>query len=329
MAALSLIKEEFPPESTAFEYQWVVEDDQMAPKLTAVAVQKLIRSEKVDAVLQFGSVGGNVAKTFCEPAKIPMLAVCGSDVNIANGSFCFTSAVNAKLHVELFLETARALGVKKLALFSLQQQGVAVYRGEVLNLAANYGIEIVADEKFIFGERDFRTLWLRVEEKHPDLVLMQALDPEFSIALIQKKQISSPLKIASTGWLSAIHDITVAEGLWMSWVSPHFFESGFEAKICAQNPAIRNSYYAAYMHDCCLALITACENFAREHGGQKPSGAQLAQALRATKIDGAFGPLSFSPQGLMSIDSGGLWVVKEGKLVPTSFETLRAQAATP
>ena len=70
--------------STQYAYELIFEDDQLDPKMTASAVNKLIGVNKVDAIVSFGSGPGNVVGNIGEQNKVVHFGIA-SDPNVAKG----------------------------------------------------------------------------------------------------------------------------------------------------------------------------------------------------------------------------------------------------
>ncbi len=62
-------------ENTKYEYEVIVEDDQLDAKMSASAANKLISVDKVDAIITFSSVTGNVVAPIAEQNQIVQLGI--------------------------------------------------------------------------------------------------------------------------------------------------------------------------------------------------------------------------------------------------------------
>ena len=321
---LKILQDELKAKETAFDYQFIVEDDQMLPKQTAMAAQKLLKVDKVDALFPTYSTGGNVAKPFAEKAKIPMVAIGASDPTVANGSYCFTNAAKVDKQAVMFLETARELGYKRMAMLSVIQQGANAIRGAVLKHAKDYGIEIVSDEHFIPGERDFRTLWLRIKETNPDLIFEQALDPEFGIMLRHKKQMGLNIPVATVEWFAANNDLALANGAWQVGSAWAVSRTGFDKRVSVIDFKIKNFLNAAYTYDSVRIVVNAFEAWAKDHKTGRPTSRGIAALIHKLPYDGALGKSDIDGKGIIDSEVG-LWIVGNGELKPIDLQELKAK----
>ncbi|MEK7673652.1 MAG: ABC transporter substrate-binding protein, partial [Patescibacteria group bacterium] len=84
--AILLAKDEL--KDTKFNYEVIVEDVQIDPKLTANATNKLINIDKVDGIISVSSGIGNVVSPITEQNKTIHFGLA-SDSNIAKGIYNF------------------------------------------------------------------------------------------------------------------------------------------------------------------------------------------------------------------------------------------------
>ena len=78
--AIELAKESFA--SADIDFEFIFEDYGYESKRASTAVNKLINADKVDALISWSSVAGNVVSPLADHHKIPHMAIC-NDENVA------------------------------------------------------------------------------------------------------------------------------------------------------------------------------------------------------------------------------------------------------
>jgi len=207
----------------------------------------------------------------------------------------------------------------------VQQQGANAIRDEVLKWAPTYGVKVVADEHFLFGERDFRTIWLKVREATPDLILVQGFDPEFPLLLRHRKQMGVEIPLSSIEWFSCTDDwADLPAGSWQVGSAWTVGQGSFSQKVAAKDPRIKNLVMSAYTHDSVGILVNAYEAWGKTHAEGKPVGKEIAELIHTSPYMGALGALDIDKQGV--IDSPvGLWIVENGVVKPVDLAVLKAK----
>lgn len=107
---------------TKFKYEIILEDDQMDPKKTALAFQKLVNVDKVDVIISAAAGPGNVVAPLAEKHRIPHFAI-GSDPNMAIGKFNFIHWTPPPKEAQAFVKLLKEKNLKRIALFNFNHQG--------------------------------------------------------------------------------------------------------------------------------------------------------------------------------------------------------------
>lgn len=205
MDALKLVKKELETRQTKHKYEFVVEDDQLQGRLTAEALNKLINVDKVAGLMTLFSTAGNVAAPRAQQSKVIHFCV-GSDAKIAKGEWNFLHWTPPAQEAELFVKFLQAKGYKRIALLCLRQQGVMAINEELKKQMAAANIELVDETFFNPGERDFRIILARINEKKPDLFVPLAFSPELQIILRQRKQAGLECDVSSLEVFDLLED---------------------------------------------------------------------------------------------------------------------------
>ncbi len=200
-------------ENTKYEYKVIFEDDRMEPQLTSTATNKLINIDNVDAIVSFSSGSGNVVSPVTNLNKIIHIGI-GSDVTIAKGNYNFIHWTQPNEENRVFVQELIEKDIKKIAIFEINQQGTTAIVADLKPKLEEANIEIVSDQKFNFGEKDFKTLISKAKKSKPDIYLLLALSPELEILTKQIKEqgIDKPLTAIEAFEFS--EEPELFEGMW-------------------------------------------------------------------------------------------------------------------
>ena len=212
LPALKLFEAENAKGGTKHTYKIILEDDQITPRLTAQAANKLFNIDKVDAVLSFSSGSGNVIAPIAKQKRIPHICI-GSDTTIASkNAFSYLHWVKPASEAQGIVEIAKRMGAKRAAIISMRHQGVQAIIKELEPRLKADGIIVAASEDFNPGERDFRTHLTRIREQNPEILIPVAFSPELEIILRQQREVGLNLPMPSAEVYDFTSAIDLSEG---------------------------------------------------------------------------------------------------------------------
>lgn len=168
-------------EKTNKEYQLIIEDDGGNPTKSASAAQKLINIDKVDAIISVSSTAGNAVKPIAEEAGVPHISN-SSDLSIAETKTGFLVSLMPDDEARAWLKEAQSKGIKKVAILSQNHPGVNLTMDNIVKFAPEYNVEIVYQERFDSGARDFKTSVAKVKQTNPELYMIAMFPPLLEIA---------------------------------------------------------------------------------------------------------------------------------------------------
>ncbi len=185
----------------------VTEDNQGKPSETQTVVQKLINRDKVVAVV--GEVASSRSKAgapICQAAKIPMITPASTNPEVTTiGDYIFRVC---------FIDPFQATVMSKFALNSMKVKKVAVLIDQKnaysTGLADNFrkvftdmGGEIVEEQKYSNGDKDFKAQLTSIKAKDPEAVFIPGYYTDVNLISIQAREIglNCPL-FGSDGWES-------------------------------------------------------------------------------------------------------------------------------
>ena len=134
----------------------VLYDDESDETKCVLAVKKLIKTDKVPVIIG-PSVSGNTLAVVseCNEAKVPLIS-CAAAIKIVtpveDRKWIFKVAPSDSHSVERIYEFLLKKGIKKVAIMTVSDGYGASGREELLRLAPQMGIELLADERY--GPKD-------------------------------------------------------------------------------------------------------------------------------------------------------------------------------
>jgi len=235
-----------------------------------------------------------------EKNKVIQISTLAGTIDLTNaGDYVFriypSSEVASRYIAKVAIERFTA---KRVAIFypeSAPGFTAKQFISEVVNAA---GVEVVAEESFKDGDRDFRSQLSKIASKKPDVILCSAYYVEGALILVQAKEqgLNVPI-LGEDGWFGPIADIArdALKNLYFANVAfgPEFkdnqvmqkFITAFEKQFSKKATA-----YAAAGYD---AIYLAKK--AIEIGGY--DGQKIKDALYEIDLQGAFGRIKYDDNG--------------------------------
>lgn len=168
--ALNLAYSQLPKEIQD-KVEIIIEDDSFNSARALSAYQKLVATQKIDALIVVGSPSGNVLAPLVEQKKIPMIDVGASDQNIVKDrKYTFIHWVSPAEEGKAFVAEIKRRGYQRIAIIRTEHPGLnAVYDGITEYLKVN-GLEniVVLEEEVPDGETNFATFVAKVRAKKVD-----------------------------------------------------------------------------------------------------------------------------------------------------------------
>ena len=187
------------------EVEFLVEDIQSKPGESATAVKKLISRDGVVAIL-----GGNAstnsleAAPICQAARVPMIAISSTNPKVtAMGSYIFRACFIDSFQGAVLAKFARdTLHARRVALLTSVSAPYSVGLSNVFRerfTAA--GGEIVAEQKYTEGDKDFRAQLTAIKALAPDAIIATGYYTEAALICVQARDLGLTLPIiGGDGW---------------------------------------------------------------------------------------------------------------------------------
>lgn len=290
--AIEFAKQNFA--SSGIKFEFVFEDYGYESKRAATAANKLINSDRVDALISWSSMAGNVVSPIADRAKMVHFAICNDD-RVAEGKYNFTHFTPSQVLAEKLVKQIEEKNAKKVALFAVYQPALQKHTDEVERTLKEKGI---TTERFNFSmdNLDFDLMLEKAQQHHFDVWYLCALPPSLDIFLktFFQKKIDVPL-VAIDSLLFA-QDKTLVEG--MKFVTTPDGDKALLEKLTATNGST-NYFSVGYAYDVANLLMTAYTELYNKNK-KVPSSDEVADYLLSLKgYVGAVGELTIDKNGIV------------------------------
>ena len=172
--------------------EFIFEDDQLSPKNTVSAVNKLITIDGVKGLLVFGSPTSLAVNSIAESKKTPMIALSIVDRVVNGFSFVVKLWVSAQIENDLIVQEVGRRNYKMIAVVATTNDAMLSLKSLFIDSVPN---RIVANEEVNREENDLRTLATRVLSKSPDAIynLLWAPHPSLFARAVREKGFKGPI----------------------------------------------------------------------------------------------------------------------------------------
>lgn len=186
----------------------LLEDDGGDPKNAVNAFTKLATVEKVPVIVGPLSSGCSMATApLADRNKVVQISTLAGTIDLSKaGDYVFriypSSEVGSRYVARIAVEKFKA---KRAALFFANDAFGVTSRKFITEVLKHKSVEIVADETFNGGDRDFRTQLTKIIQVKPDVLMCSAYYEEGAQILVQAKQLGLNLPIlGEDGWFGPI-----------------------------------------------------------------------------------------------------------------------------
>ncbi len=300
----------------------ITEDDQSQAGQPATIVRKLISQDKVVAILgEVASSKSLEAAPICQQNKIPMITPASTNPKVTEvGDYIFRICFIDPFQGTVMSKFARSKGWKKIAVLTDVKQDYSVGLAEFFkkDFTANGG-EIVRDQKYSTGDKDFKPQLTSIKAARPDAIFIPGYYAE--VALMGKQARLLGLKVpllGGDGWVGDSLLKVAGKSLDGSFFSCHFSAEEqspetqkFVQKFQAKYGEIPDDM-AALGYDSAMILAEAI----KRAGTTDPE--KLRAAIAATKDhDGITGNITLDsarnaskPAVILTVGNGGFQFVE-------------------
>jgi branched-chain amino acid transport system substrate-binding protein len=311
----------------------IIEDDESDPQKAVTAAKRLIEQENVVALIAATGSSSTVAvKAITAEKKLPQMAMVAANSITDEPPIDWvwrTPQKNAVAAARALMYVSETLGVTKIAVLHNENAFGTDGRDAITELAADYGLEIVATESFKTDDTDLTAQLTSIKGAEPEAMIVWDTSQGAALAAVNMRQLGMDIPyigshgIANTTFIDQAGD--AAEGVVFvagrlvipssitdpeqkavtdSFIETYEYEWGE-----APNP------FAGYAYEAITILADAIERA----GSTEPKAIQTA--LNATSDfagpDGFYNYSETDHDGLVAADmvmvriEGGKWVLVE------------------
>jgi ABC-type branched-subunit amino acid transport system substrate-binding protein len=296
LKAIKLAAEEL--KDTTHHYELLVEEI-TSPDKAEPAIEKLIQTDQVDAVVVGLSMSGEIVKPYATAAKIPLFCIC-SVGSVGDELYTFTTMPLAEDEATLWVAEANRRGIKSVALLTQDYPSIDNHVRALRAEATKAGIAFVYDDRFAATTTDLSARIAAAKATDPDVYFVEAFNPALDL-LGQQLKDAGVRELASVVAFSASERPELFEGGWYtdSYVSP-----AFKARLDQRYPAARlATHMMPYAYDSFNMLVQGFE-----------SGEEILPYIRRmTEYDGTAGKITKKGGSGNFRSAPAVWVINNGK----------------
>jgi branched-chain amino acid transport system substrate-binding protein len=257
----------------------VTEDNQSKQGDSATIAKKLVGRDRVIAVINGGTTPQCLeSASLCQNAKVPMIATTATDPKVTEvGTYIFRNCYIDPFQGSIMAKFSRtSLKAKRAALLTSISSSFSVGLSNVFRKSFTAaGGEIVGEQKYSDGEKDFRAQLTAIRALNPDVIAAMGYYTEGGLICRQARDLGIKCPIVS------------ADG----WEAPELIEIG--------GPAVNGAYYSSHYSSESKApeVVEFLKKYRAKYAGETPDSLAplaydatmiLADAItRAKSTDGA------------------------------------------
>jgi branched-chain amino acid transport system substrate-binding protein len=281
-------------------------DDQSKPDQAVQGVSKLVDQDGVPLILgAFSSDNTRAMVPKVTEKKIPLIMPTATAENVmeTGSTWVFRICAGSNGYAGATLDFLKNNGAPKNLAIVFENTNFGQSNAKSMReLATAAGMTIVADEGYQANSPDYKALLQKVQATNPEVVYYASYLLDATTLMRQSEQVGlNPKLVTSAGTGFAVAEFPTEKGAgkyaeytfsvsqWVptpKWAGSMEFDASF-TKATGAHPA----YHAAEAY---AALIVAADAINRAKSDQPQA---IADALRKTKLDTAFGPIQFDAKG--------------------------------
>lgn len=198
----------------------IVKDSQGDATKATLAMKKLITRDKVLAVIGPSTSGNSIAVIpLAEKFETPLISCAASYKIVHNDEtgkpykWVFKTPQSDSMAAESIFLHIQSKGKKRVAVMSVTSGFGASGRAELLRLAPQYGIKIVADEKYGPKDTDMSVQLTKIKALQPDAIVNWSIGPT-QVTMVRNWQAlgMSDIKLYQSHGFGSLKNIELAAG---------------------------------------------------------------------------------------------------------------------
>ncbi|MBO4746153.1 MAG: ABC transporter substrate-binding protein [Alphaproteobacteria bacterium] len=296
-----------------YKYRVIFEDVQFSATKAAIAVQKVVAIDKVDAMMSIQSSVAMVLNSVAEKNKIVQLSFA-ADPRVATGDYNFRISTGLDNIINMTFDKMKAQKMKTFSTVALANDAasVAVIDEFKKSAAQNNDIKLLSSYSINAGDKNFDTILQKIKIKNPDILVFEALTPESDLFLRAMRKTKMNIPVTGIWTIASLKDKSLAEGMW------YVDDAGATDKFMSEFKTViggDETNYGEYVYTILATLVNAWES-ADAPAGQKPTPENVVASImkNTAGLNTALGNLTIQSDGSISLP-GVMKQIKNGEQI--------------
>ena len=291
-----------------FNYEIIIENDAFEAKKGAMIANKLIYTDKVDALISAFSTIGNIFSIRAEEAKIPHISFGASDTNIATGDYNFMHWTMPNRQVSKLIEELKKRNYTNVGIITANQSGAIALLEEIKPRLEENNI-FYTDQVVNDGEKDLRTTITVMRQSNPQIYITLLFSPTLEMFTKQLKELGENKPLTSIETFNFTEDKSLFNNQW--YIDAAEVDDKF-AEEFKDKTNIETSYAIGNAYDSLMLFYNAFESY---KGEGKPSKEYIKDYLINIKdYDATVGKISADDNGIFQSEAI-VKIIKNGKSI--------------
>lgn len=289
-----------------FNYELIVENDQMDPKQISAIANKLLYVDKVDAIVSYFSVAGRIVAPLAAKNKI-INFTCGFGNDVLQSKYNFQNFLTIEAENEAIVQFLKKNKISKVDLIYQNVGAGQEFLAHLVKTLDDNAISYTV-QNFNKGERDYNILVSKCKNRNSQAILIYAFEPEADILTNELKRQNVNKILIYNDSIPMANNYTMYEGS---------YNIGSKATSEMQKEAWglkeQNAAYSIYLYDIGSQIIYGFEQASKD--GEKPTANQVSDTLLSkTRYHGVVGDYTLDKKGQFH-SKAEISIVKNGQLV--------------
>lgn len=272
-----------------YNYKFIIEDNALEIKRAALVNQKFFNVDKVDAIIDFGSVIGLTTTPLAEKNKIIHISANASDAKVADGKYNFIHWTQPRYEVDKLVEKIVKDKINNIVIFTGVDPAWIEMSETLQNLLNKHKIKFT-EFRTNNQERDFNLLLKKAAMTKPGLYVLFEYSPALDIILKRLQESKNTALVTSVEAFSFLDDKSVIEGFWYTdaaELQPEYIE-----KFTTHNKS-ENIFSVGNAYDAAMLVVAAFER-------AETKETAIDELLKLKEYDGVVGKIIQDENGIFN-----------------------------
>lgn len=177
--AMLMARDEIPANSK-YRYEIIIEDNLFEMRNVATDAHRLINMKNADVLISMFD-GASVVIPIAEKAKVPHIGCTWGAKSFKDFQYSFNHWARPETQANAVVDLLKSKQINKIAAIGSQYGAAQEMISTIEKMAKHSGIEFTSVYYINNGTRDFAAEIEKIRMQKPDIILLQAMEPELSI----------------------------------------------------------------------------------------------------------------------------------------------------